>query len=96
MNELSCLHGSEGYGACDDEAHQRGRNAGSNPLGRNDIGKSGKKPRLFSNHVRTAKNPLFFVPLSISISDAPDSEHSTPFRVRFHRTTKRQAEQQKR
>ena len=21
MNELSCLHGSEGYGACDDEAH---------------------------------------------------------------------------
>jgi len=46
--------------------------------------------------VRTAKNPLFFVPLSISISDAPDSEHSIPFRVRFHRTTKRQAEQQKR
>lgn len=25
MNELSCLHGSERYGACDDEAHQRGR-----------------------------------------------------------------------
>ncbi len=25
MNELSCVHGSERYGACDDEAYQRGR-----------------------------------------------------------------------
>ena len=25
MTELSCLHGSERYGACDDEAYQRGR-----------------------------------------------------------------------
>ena len=59
MNELSCLHGSEEYGACDDEAHQRGRNAGSDPPGRNEFGKSGKKPQLFSNHVKTAKKPLF-------------------------------------
>ena len=59
MNELSCLHGSEGYGACDDEAHQRGRNAGVRFPGRNEFGKSGKKPQLFSNHVKTAKNPLF-------------------------------------
>ena len=59
MNELSCLHGSEEYGACDDEAHHRGRNAGSDPPGRNEFGKSGKKPQLFSNHVKTAKKPLF-------------------------------------
>ena len=37
-----------------------------------------------------------FVPLPISISDAPDSERRTPFRVRFHRTAKSHAEQQKR
>ena len=34
-------------------------NAGSDPPGRNEFGKSGKKPQLFSNHVKTAKKPLF-------------------------------------
>ena len=30
------------------------------------FGKSGKKPRLFSNHVRTAKNPLFCAAVHIN------------------------------
>ena len=72
MNELSCLHGSEGYGACDDEAHQRGRNAGSDPPGRNEFGKSGKNSQLFSNHVRTAKNPLLL--------------YRCPYQTAMHRT----------
>ena len=72
MNELSCLHGSEGYGACDDEAYQRGRNAGVRFPGRNEFGKSGKKPQLFSNHVRTAKNPLFL--------------YRCPYQTAMHRT----------
>lgn len=59
MNELSCVHGSERYGACDDEHTNGNRNAGSDPPGRNEFGKSGKKPHLFSNLVKTAKNPLF-------------------------------------
>ena len=37
-----------------------------------------------------------FVPLPISISDTPDSERITLFCEIFHRTTKSQAEQQKR
>ena len=35
MNELSRLRGSEGYGACDDEAYQGERNAGVRFPGRN-------------------------------------------------------------
>ena len=34
-------------------------NAGSDPPGRNDIREKRQKPQLFSNHVKTAKNPLF-------------------------------------
>jgi hypothetical protein len=37
MNELSCLHGSERYGACDDAAYQREQNAGMKFPGRNNI-----------------------------------------------------------
>jgi hypothetical protein len=37
MNELSCLHGSERYGACDDAAYQGEQNAGVRVPGRNAI-----------------------------------------------------------
>ena len=96
MNELSCLHGSEGYGACDDEAHQRGRNAGSDPPGRNDIREKRQKTTAIFKPCENSEETAVFVPLPISISNAPDSEHSMPFRMSFHRTTKSQAEQQKR
>ena len=84
MNELSCLHGSEGYGACDDEAHQRGRNAGSDPPGRNDIREKRQKTAAIFKPCENSEETAVFVPLSISNSDAPDSKRSTPFRVRFH------------
>ena len=96
MNELSCLHGSEEYGACDDEAHQRGRNAGSDPPGRNDIREKRQKTTAIFKPCENNEEPAVFVPLSISFSDTPDSAHSTPFRVPFHRIAKSQAEQQKR
>ena len=84
MNELSCLHGSEGYGACDDEAHQRGRNAGSDPPGRNDIREKRQKTTAILKPCENSEETAVFVPLPISFSDAPDSERRTPFRVRFH------------
>ena len=84
MNELSCLHGSEGYGACDDEAHHRGRNAGSDPPGRNDIREKRQKTTAIFKPCENSEEPDGFMPLSISFSDAPDSERSAPFRVRFH------------
>ena len=96
MNELSCLHGSEGYGACDDEAHQRGRNAGSDPPGRNDIREKRQKTTAIFKPCENSEETAVFVVLSISFSDTPDSAHSTPFRVPFHRIAKSQAEQQKR
>ena len=91
MNELSCLHGSEGYGACDDEAHHRGRNAGSDPPGRNDIREKRQKTTTIFKPCENSEEPTVFVPLPIS-----NSERRTPFRVRFHRTAKSHAEQQKR
>ena len=96
MNELSCLHGSEGYGACDDEAHQRGRERRERSSGQErHSGKAAKTTAIFKP-CENSEEPAVFVPFPISISDAPDSEHSMPFRVSFHRTTKSQAEQQKR
>ena len=92
MNELSCLHGSERYGACDDEAHQRGRNAGVRFPGRNDIREKRQKNTVIFKPCENSEEPAVFVPLSISNYDAPDSEHSTPFRVRVHRTAKSHAE----
>ena len=71
-------------------------NAGSDPPGRNDIREKRQKTTAIFKPCENSEEPAVFVPLPISISDAPGSEHSTPFRVRFHRTTKRQAEQQKR
>ena len=96
MNELSCLHGSERYGACDDEAHQRGRERRERSSGQErHSGKAAKTTAIFKP-CENSEEPAVFVPLSISISDAPDSERRMPFHVRFHRTTKNQAEQQKR
>ena len=96
MNELSCLHGSERYGACDDEAHQRGRNAGVRFPGRNDIREKRQKTTAIFKPCENSEEPAVFVPLSISNCNALDSEHSTLFRVSCHRTTNSQAEQQKR
>ena len=71
-------------------------NAGSDPPGRNDIREKRQKTSTIFKPCENSEEPTIFVPLSISISDAPDSEHSMPFRMSFHRTTKSQAEQQKR
>ena len=84
MNELSCLHGSEGYGACDDEAHQRGRERRERSSGQERYsGKAAKTTAIFKP-CENSEETAVFVPLPISISDAPDSERRTPFRVRFH------------
>ena len=71
-------------------------NAGSDPPGRNDIREKRQKTTAIFKPCENSEETAVFVPLPISISNAPDSKHSMPFRVRFHRTTKRQAEQQKR
>ena len=71
-------------------------NAGSDAPGRNDIREKRQKTTTIFKPCENSEESTVFVPLSISISDAPDSEHSMPFRMSFHRTTKRQAEQQKR
>ena len=71
-------------------------NAGSDPPGRNDIREKRQKTTVIFKPCENSEEPTVFVVLSISISDAPDSEHSMPFRMSFHRTTKSQAEQQKR
>ena len=60
------------------------------------FGKSGKKTTAIFKPCENSEETAVFVPLPISISDAPDSERRTPFRVRFHRTAKSHAEQQKR
>ena len=71
-------------------------NVGSDPPGRNDIREKRQKTTTIFKPCENSEESTVFVPLSISISDAPDSEHSMPFRMSFHRTTKSQAEQQKR
>ena len=71
-------------------------NAGSDPPGRNDIREKRQKTTAIFKPCENSEETAVFVPLPISISDAPDSEHSMPFRMSFHRTTKSQAEQQKR
>ena len=71
-------------------------NAGSDPPGRNDIREKRQKTTTIFKPCENSEESTVFVPLSISISDAPDSERRMPFHVRFHRTTKNQAEQQKR
>ena len=71
-------------------------NAGSDPPGRNDIREKRQKTTTIFKPCENSEESTVFVPLSISISDAPYSEHSMPFRMSFHRTTKSQAEQQKR
>ena len=71
-------------------------NAGSDPPGRNDIREKRQKTTTIFKPCENSEESTVFVPLSISISDAPESEHSMPFRMSFHRTTKSQAEQQKR
>ena len=63
-------------------------NAGSDPPGRNDIREKRQKTTSTFKPCENSEEPAVFVPFPISISDAPDSEHSMPFRVRFHRTTK--------
>ena len=75
---------------------QGDENAGSDPPGRNDIREKRQKTTTIFKPCENSEESTVFVPLSISISDAPDSEHSMPFRMSFHRTTKSQAEQQKR
>ena len=59
-------------------------NAGSDPPGRNDIRKKRQKPTVIFKPCENSEEPDGFMPLSISFSDAPDSERSAPFRVRFH------------
>ena len=71
-------------------------NAGSDPPGRNDIREKRQKTTTIFKPCENSEESTVFVPLSISISDALDSEHSTPFCVHFHRTTNSHAEQQKR
>ena len=71
-------------------------NAGSDPPGRNDIREKRQKTTAIFKPCENSEETAVFVPLPISISDAPDSERRTPFRVRFHRTAKSHAEQQKR
>ena len=71
-------------------------NAGSDPPGRNDIREKRQKTTAIFKPCENSEEPAVFVPFPISISDAPDSEHSMPFRVSRHRTTNSQAEQQKR
>ena len=71
-------------------------NVGSDPPGRNDIREKRQKTTTIFKPCENSEESTVFVPLSISISDAPDIEHSMPFRMSFHRTTKSQAEQQKR
>ena len=71
-------------------------NAGSDPPGRNDIREKRQKTTAIFKPCENSEETAVFVVLSISFSDAPDSEHSMPFRVCFHRPTKSQAEQQKR
>ena len=71
-------------------------NAGSDPPGRNDIREKRQKTTVIFKPCENSEEPAVFVPLSISNCDAPDSEHSTPFRVSCHRTKNSQAEQQKR
>ena len=71
-------------------------NAGSDPPGRNDIREKRQKTTAIFKPCENSEETAVFVPLPISISDASDSERRTPFRVRFHRTAKSHAEQQKR
>ena len=71
-------------------------NVGSDPPGRNDIREKRQKPTTIFKPCENSEETAVFVPLPISISDAPDSERRTPFRVRFHQTAKSHAEQQKR
>ena len=71
-------------------------NAGSDPPGRNDIRKKRQKPTAIFKPCENSEEPAVFVPPSISNCDAPDSERRMPFHVRFHRTMKSRAEQQKR
>ena len=59
-------------------------NAGSDPPGRNDIREKRQKTTTIFKPCENSEESTVFVPLSISISDAPDSERSAPFRVRFH------------
>ena len=68
-------------------------NVGSDPPGRNDIREKRQKTTVIFKPCENSEEPAVFVPLSISLSDAPDSERRTTFRVRFHRTAKSHAEQ---
>ena len=71
-------------------------NAGSDPPGRNDIREKRQKTTAIFKPCENSEETAVFVVLSISFSDTPDSERSTLFCEIFHRTTKSQAEQQKR
>ena len=84
MNELSCLHGSEQYGACDDEAYQRGRERRERSSGQERVREKRQKTTVIFKPCENSEETTVIVPLSISFSDAPDSEHSAPFRVCFH------------
>ena len=59
-------------------------NAGSDPPGRNDIREKRQKTTVIFKPCENSEETTVIVPLSISFSDAPDSEHSAPFRVCFH------------
>ena len=69
-------------------------NVGSDPPGRNDIREKRQKTTVVFKPCENSEETAVFVVLSILFSDTPDSEHSTPFCVHFHRTAKSQAEQQ--
>ena len=84
MNELSCLHGSEGYGACDDEAHQRGRERRERSSGQEQHSGKRQKTTVIFKPCENSEETAFFVVLSISLNDALDSAHNTPLRVPFH------------
>ena len=84
MNELSCLHGSERYGACDDEAHQRGRERRERSSGQERVREKRQKTAAIFKPCENSEETAFFVVLSISLNDALDSAHNTPLRVPFH------------
>ena len=59
-------------------------NVGSDPPSRNDIREKRQKTTVIFKPCENSEETTVIVPLSISFSDAPDSEHSAPFRVCFH------------
>ena len=77
-------------------AYQRGRERRERSSGQERVREKRQKTTAIFKPCENSEETAVFVVLSISFSDTPDSAHSTPFRVPFHRIAKSQAEQQKR